>query len=1224
MDKNGFGESTEMLTLREKLQLDTNNILRGFSDNDVEWFLRGTIVPKKSADDIKPIPSAPKHEPPVKHEPPKVLPSVGNTTQVTAHAEPLRRARSHSVSSGLGFFGKLSQRFRRKDKPAASKSALATLHATAASTELTRVRSSLTTDSLLPLERLRSSPVGPQDLDPRFQKFLEFYKNRDHDQLSLKARDLVKDQAKDQVKEPPKNLFADPPPRSPTVDTLGRPLPALPAVAPLPSALKNREPLSDASSALLPRSLGILGLLKRHPDHSAGLDSLNLSFENPKEIPGFMKMPPLKRVTFSEKVFFNDPPQQIASRNPKKGEVEILENGNIVIHKITPEERQARGGGGVVVGGYRHTVGLDTHNNEQHTSKSNGQADASPEKSTEGPAKRTESPEKNKESSGKRSENSKPKNDYNLGEESDSKAEENESSAKARSIAIDKPMVTRNKSSASITSGDETLLEELMSRKVPLDVLYTRCCHLREILPIKLTMKQIPKGLTSTLPQLQFKNSLPLLIEIVTFGDFISIAPITLVVLDGILLSYEMFRILIASLVYKTDLKRLSLRNTCLDAQGWKLLCWFLVRNQSLESLDITQCSSLVVLPARSSKKSAAVANIVRMESNKDNRLDMDWSMFVAALIMRGGIEALVLTGCKINNMPAYQKLFELGLSKTRKIGLAYNDLTPEQVSITCDWVFKYCEHIQAVDLGYNSLKKMSEVTHKSSFHYLVEVITRINKEKRVSALRYLLMSLTEILQELSTTDLVETLSFVYSLLRLPNLQFLDFSGNPRYFKGNIEMLCSILAQFKRLLRLHLEYNGLDDVALTVLCDALLSCKKIYYLSLVGNNFGIDGYNALINLLRKTSVISLGLDYEKVPEKIRAKIGTLTMQNMEKVISSQKFKLGDDEEEPSSEEEDDTIGIQGEDHYSLGSLNESMVTYIQSCDSKLEHGEMLDNEEVDRTVNHFLNKVYQIKINLGDIIQRLVKLRLKHKLNNDGKETLIRFCFIDSSLDRMLTVLQERFPQQYSTFLSQHPLAASLPEVAHEKCLVLARADKGTQPGSPTLEEPEEFESSGSAYHPVKPELVRQPSSSSVQSLRKLDQEEGTIMRATSKLKEVGKNKDLKAITSKTEQFDGQKIKGVLLNTSKLGKIITVIDSIKENNISIDDVFQESDEGDSSEDSEDSEGEGVGENKIYNTLVDQLVRVRSTSDQTASMNVKDKMKNGDNNVPAIEEKTEGP
>ena len=73
--------------------------------------------------------------------------------------------------------------------------------------------------------------------------------------------------------------------------------------------------------------------------------------------PSFQGLKPLKRVAFHSSTFLIDPPQQIPSRTPRKGNVEVLPNGTVNIRPLTDEERleieksQKGLGGGIVVGG---------------------------------------------------------------------------------------------------------------------------------------------------------------------------------------------------------------------------------------------------------------------------------------------------------------------------------------------------------------------------------------------------------------------------------------------------------------------------------------------------------------------------------------------------------------------------------------------------------------------------------------------------------------------------------------------------------------------------------------------------------------------------------------------------------------------------------------------------------------------------------------------------------
>lgn len=134
---------------------------------------------------------------------------------------------------------------------------------------------------------------------------------------------------------------------------------------------------------------------------------------------------------------------------------------------------------------------------------------------------------------------------------------------KVRNLEIDKPihMHENHFQNDAIETDDSDLT---------LDMIYTRCCHLREILPIPSTLRQV-KNKTAPLQTLKFLNPRPTLIDILSFCDFIAIVPIHTVVFDNVSLTPEMFKIVISSLVASSTLEKLSLRNVVIDLEGWKL-----------------------------------------------------------------------------------------------------------------------------------------------------------------------------------------------------------------------------------------------------------------------------------------------------------------------------------------------------------------------------------------------------------------------------------------------------------------------------------------------------------------------------------------------------------------------------------------------------------------------------------------------------------------------------
>ncbi|GMM38321.1 Mhp1 protein [Saccharomycopsis crataegensis] len=1269
----------------------------------------------------------------------------------------IRRTRSHTnssnSSSGSGFFGKLSSKFSRKKSTPEKASNVPTTNtkrnstsksngvslASASSLSTTKPSSSSATTTTNPTDsKPTDQPVDENALDPRFQKFLEFYKSKGIEKMSNLERNFP-DNNNNNSEPAPSTVIPEPTtprsnglsrllsrtktsdtpsstattassfsfpsneiPPSPKVDLLGRPIPPHPQEAPLPPAIKrvnqsthgrhNSGSISDVSSSIhstsSPKTTARFGsFLRRHqsvdqhptspPLNNSVLSSSSSSVSSSssslveahsvgssQEIPGFMHMPLLKRVTFSERVFFNDPPQQIASRNPRKGEVEILKNGSILVHKLTPEERQKimrEGGGGVVVGGFGHLriISPEEKAEEEQFERRSGSPPPPPppvehENDQEGAAVEKKEQE----------------------EEKEAEEDDDPSLRKAKSISIDKPMVSRHKPSGikptdedgeEVSNDSSESINKIMEKKVPLDVLYARCCHLREILPIKSTLKQIPKNSTATLDSLTFKNPLPSLIEIITFGDFISIAPIATLIVDGISLSLEMLRVLLSSIAYKNDLKKLSLRNTVLDTRGWKLLCWFLVKNKSLISLDITMCSSLKTSSSsKSSKpKSIAITSIVRMDGSQSDRSEMDWSLFVASLIYRGGIESLILTGCKIKSLPIFKKLFEMALGgRTKKLGLAYNNLSYEQMEVVCNWLLKYSSSIISLDLGYNNMNRMSTKIQRSScgsnnlmtvkggsVNLLISVFSRIHKERKQCGLQYLSLNCTEIHEESTTSntegEFVEASSLIYNLSKLSNLRFLDLSGNPRYFSYNIEIFCSFLTLFSKLTRLHLDYNGIGDLSMIAICDSLMSCKHMYYLSLLGNPLTLGGYSAICNLVKRSKIISLEMDFDYIPTHLRRNIGVYTVRNMEQIIRHGKIGVN------GGEDENENKGID-KDEYSLGSLTEEVVEFLQKYDEKNERGEMINSEEkkkVKQLVFEFLGKIFQIKNSLNQTIEKLIEMRLQHELNNDGKETLIRFCFIDNALDKVLRILRER----YKEFADEYEITHKVTEKgASEESMVVKTQIFGKSLDHNAIDEEEDEEAypisgmkSKEGVSSVFPySQVRR--SSSQTSLKKLDQEEGSVLKAgnllQAKLQEHGSgdNADKGQGPQYDDHFlkhvvggggggegggavDGEKIKDALLDTSKLSNIVNVLDSLRENGISVEDMFKKRDvqsaleqefangkslhsakeEGSEDKDEDESDLSDTAseasiddvevekETKPYDTIVDDLVRVRS-------------------------------
>ncbi|KAL6941733.1 hypothetical protein ACO0RG_002871 [Hanseniaspora osmophila] len=124
-----------------------------------------------------------------------------------------------------------------------------------------------------------------------------------------------------------------------------------------------------------------------------------------------------------------------------------------------------------------------------------------------------------------------------------------------------------------------------------LDKVYTRCCHLREILPIPITLKQLKRKSSSPqnrLPVLKFLNPKPTLIDILSFTDFTSIVSnLDSLVFDNVTLNNHMVKIILLSL--PKTLHKLSLKNVPLGKENWMILCKYVMTHPDLHTLDISQ-----------------------------------------------------------------------------------------------------------------------------------------------------------------------------------------------------------------------------------------------------------------------------------------------------------------------------------------------------------------------------------------------------------------------------------------------------------------------------------------------------------------------------------------------------------------------------------------------------------------------------------------------------------
>ncbi|CAI4522031.1 CIH_collapsed_G0026680.mRNA.1.CDS.1 [Saccharomyces cerevisiae] len=876
--------------------------------------------------------------------------------------------------------------------------------------------------------------------DPRLMDFLRYYKSKDYKLAAFKEGNFIKSSASPTTKKNRRASFSlhnDKPQPAKSLahqkfDAKGRPIPPHPDAPKLPSAFRKKHPSnasivdtvdsnSDVSSSAqnnnqTPSSHKFGAFLRKvtsygnNNNNSTNASSLSANVNNPDTsstslwssssmefdpskittVPGLENIRPLKHVSFATNTYFNDPPQQICSKNPRKGEVEVKPNGSVVIHRLTPQERKKimeSTSLGVVVGG---TGQLKLLNPEEDDANAKSKEEMAPQKQNEVEAHDEED------------NNSQRRNIVMAAAEAAAEARAKEApnelkrivtnneeevtvSKTASHLTIDKPMISRRGASTSSlasmvssdTNGtnadDEGEILPPPSLKIPHDIVYTRCCHLREILPIPATLKQLKKGSTDPIPILQLRNPRPSMVEIWSFSDFLSIAPVLCLSLDGVQLTVQMLRIILSSLVYKQHFQKLSLRNTPLDEEGWKVLCYFVSKAKSLHSIDLTMVPSIktnVQKPSKSSLKS----KILRMQCNLENRSDMNWDLLTASIALMGGLEEIVISGAKMNSAQ-FKNFILVACIATERLGLAYNGLSKSQCDDLAKWMVQ--SKVTGLDVGFNDLNgKLSSFTDA--------VLGKIQKANEKNVFKFLSLNGTNLrVNEHDTFENNEVLKLISVLCYSENLKFLDISNNPAIFPHCVPTLIDFLPVFVNLVRLHIDYNNLSSTSVVMLAEVLPMCSRLNYFSMLGTELDLASSKALAEAVRKSSsLMTLDVDYVYMPENIKEKISLYALKN----IQGELKRVNSDDKD----------------------IKDSQFSSLQDQLSLLLTEKADNSEHYNKMVENFMAKIALARIKISKVVHDLFDLKLNGQLNLEGKEALIRLCFIEASLERGCDLLKQR------------------------------------------------------------------------------------------------------------------------------------------------------------------------------------------------------------------------
>ncbi|EJS41565.1 YOR227W [Saccharomyces arboricola H-6] len=688
----------------------------------------------------------------------------------------------------------------------------------------------------------------------------------------------------------------------------------------------------------------------------------------------------LKRVTIAVQEFDSDPPQQLPSRKPKRGDVLIPEDMVSAPPQISL---------GITNSGDQ--TGFQSSNSPLY-SKDSKEYKVALENSKKA-AKEAEKHQKDayyvaehvaQEVANYKTRQSKISSSATAAHASADSVADQESSLniKASKLHIDKPI---NAGAHPFETHNSENFEYLSPKEQTLDVSYTRCCHLREILPIPSTLRQV-KGKTAPLQTLKFLNPKPTLVDILSFCDFIAITPIHNIIFDNVSLTHDMLKIVICSLVTSPLVEKLGLRNVVINEQSWKLLCKFLLRNKTLIKLDISQTKARTDL------------------ADPNYREQMDWELFCQVLRNKEGkpLEELLVNGLRFDKMPFndFQNILlsfaQMNPKNSIRLGMANVEFSTPYFDFLFDWMSGY--KVQGVDLAYSNLETLARP--------MIKKLARLPYKH----LEYFTLNSTNITS-------AEDMSFILKYLsRLPSIKFLDLSNLPQLFPAILTSGYKYLPQFPQLKRIHFDFNDLSVKETTMLVNILAKCKTLSHVSLIGQSPMPDVNKILANnneqenitaekkeqitFLRNTlwaslyafvrdshNLVSLDVDYDQVPDEIQSRIALCLMHNMKTIMDSS-FKL-------------DELTVQDDLIFDGSLISETAEDVLKRLNDK----SLLQDDVGKRyLLKKYFEKMEKVHHNVQHTIDSMFEKRKSDDLPLQEKENLVRLLLLEKNLSNILEI----------------------------------------------------------------------------------------------------------------------------------------------------------------------------------------------------------------------------
>ena len=478
--------------------------------------------------------------------------------------------------------------------------------------------------------------------------------------------------------------------------------------------------------------------------------------------------------------------------------------------------------------------------------------------------------------------------------------------------------------------------------------IYTRCCHLREIMPIKNILRQL-KGQIVPVQSIRIANTKPTLVEIEAFSDFLTAVPVVTLGLDNHILSDEMLRLIFVGISRSRDLVRLSLRNTDLSQLGWQYLCSFLA----------TCRKSLLILDLSCSNPTEVAHRVPSFE-----RSDADWPLFNEALTAMGSLEELNLGGTKIP-MHHLKMLLHNGFNLGRGLSLAYNDLKHDDFVGVVEWANRPESRLVKIDLSGNDLSSTVDWTLVQNFitngriQNLILRNAKLNKDHVISFEK-----------GITPAEAVNC-----------SLRVFDVSGNPELFPKIIDRLSSVLHRFPDLSEFKVESCNLNNDNIISLCETLSHCHKLVHVSFNGNCYlNETSTTALcVAVHLSQSICTVEAD---VPEKygtLRKQLADYCLQNLERTAGSL--------DSGSANTSDHEL------HSDIKGFHEELRSVAAVINDK--------PEEAVHSSDEIVSRIDQLRTRIKGRIQSLLIKRRSGPLNVGDREATIRLFFFSTTLDRL-------------------------------------------------------------------------------------------------------------------------------------------------------------------------------------------------------------------------------